>query len=318
MNIISLHVEDEKDKKRLDLFVSERIDLSRSQVQKLIKRGAITRNGDLEKKAGVELKVGDILEISLPGKISLPVPNISVLHETDGFLIVEKPYDVVVHPKQEEISLDELKQTGTVAAWVATTHPEIVGVGEYVNRPGIVHRLDRESSGLMIIAKTQESFEHIKQQFKDRKVEKYYVALCHGQIEKEHDTIDFLIGRGKDGKMAARPKHEKVTLKNVDHLQEGRDALTEFWVEKVFNHYSLIRVKLHTGRTHQIRVHLFAYDHPLAGDSLYINKKIQVNDVSPRLFLHATDLSFTDLSGVVHEFHSDLPEDLSNFLDILV
>lgn len=318
MKTISITAHDLSGTERLDVFLSEHLDMTRSQIQKLIKRKLATISGREVKKTGETVKNGDSIVISIPQREPLSIPDIPIVKETEDYIIIDKPCGVLVHPRQEEMDSGELKETGTIAAWVAARYPQVFGVGEYANRPGIVHRLDREASGLMVVAKTQQSFDSLKEQFKKRTVEKFYFALAHGVIDKEHDKIDFLIARGERGTMAARPRHEKVTLRTVAHIQEGREALTEFWVEKSYHHYTLLRVRLHTGRTHQIRVHFFAYGHPLAGDEIYANKKIQVNEHSPRLFLHSSDLSFDDVRGERQTFHSGLPPNLRDFLTALV
>lgn len=304
---------------RVDVWLSGQMAITRSQVQKLMTQNAILVNDVVPKKAGQMLEAGDIVKVL--EKQDRPVSEVKtkikakklvaprIVSETADYVVIDKPAGLPVHPEQHETTLEELRDTGTVAAWVVTQYPAVYGVGEYSNRPGIVHRLDKDTSGLMVIAKTQAMFDLLKEQFKDRTVKKKYVALAHGHFFTEHGLIDFKIARAKDGRMAARPNIEEVTLKNVDSLQDGRDALTEFSVVKEFVNYTLLDVTLHTGRTHQIRVHMFAYNHPLVGDPLYFNKKtkrdldIELN----RVFLHAGELSFTDLSGETVAFTSPLP-----------
>ena len=138
----------------------------------------------------------------------------------------------------------------------------------------------------------------------------------HGAPETKHDRIDFEISRGVDGKMASRPKINNLKIKNVGKEQEGREAVTEFWVEKEFARFSLLKVKIHTGRTHQIRVHMLAYNHPVVGDSLYFNKKLnrKKDEKLGRVFLHAKELCFLNLQNEKVCYNSDLPEKLADFI----
>ena len=195
-------------------------------------------------------------------------------------------------------------------------YPKLKGVGEYENRPGIVHRLDREASGVMVIAKNQKMFDHLKNQFKKRETEKEYSVLVHGKIENDHGEIDFDIDRSKDGRMASRPKTNRLSLRTIMKIQFGKDALTEFWIERRFARYTLLKVQIHTGRTHQIRVHMLAFNHPVVGDTLYFNKKLNMTRDKElgRLFLHASHLCFRDLKDKKVCFELKLPSELDKFL----
>lgn len=248
---------------------------------------------------------------------------IPIIFENDDYLIINKPAGLVVHGglgvKEEFILTD----------WIKNKYPQIIDVGDDPLRPGIVHRLDKEVSGLMLIAKNQKSFNYFKKQFVSRKVHKEYIALTHGKISKDEDVIDFLIRRARDGyKMAAIPSssktiHEKNKPSNRDlgilrAQEESKEAITEFSVLKRFINYTLLKVKIKTGRTHQIRVHLFAYGHPLLGDPLYYTKKTKVKNEKislGRIFLTATALSFKDLEGEKQKFTIDLPQELQDFLN---
>ncbi len=228
---------------------------------------------------------------------------------------------MLVHPTQAN-------EKGTLADWLVKKYPEIKNVGDSHSpctpslaegenlRPGIVHRLDKDASGLLVVARNQQMFEHLKRQFQDRAVEKQYLVLVYGKIPSNEGIIDFEIDRGQEGKMVARPKLDKLKIKNVGKEQPGREAITEFWVEKRFSRFTLVSVKIHTGRTHQIRVHFFAYGHPVVGDRLYFNKKLfkKSDKKIERLFLHAEKLCFNDLDGEKKCFESALPEDLQLFL----
>jgi 23S rRNA-/tRNA-specific pseudouridylate synthase len=138
-------------------------------------------------------------------------------------------------------------------------------------------------------------------------------------MEKDHGLIDFQIDRGREGKMVARPQIKEVSLRTIKYIQPGKDALTEYWVEKKFVRHTLLRVRIHTGRTHQIRVHMFASNHPVVGDKLYQNKNLlKAKDKGlTRLFLHATKLCFADLDEKRVCFEAGLPEELKTFLEVI-
>lgn len=245
-----------------------------------------------------------------------------IIFENDGYLIINKPAGLIVHgaPGITEPVLTD---------WLRTKYPEIGNVGDDPIRPGIVHRLDKEASGLMIIAKNQKTFDYFKKQFQKRRIVKKYLALSHGQISKEEDIISFPIRRSKDGyKMAALPvSSETISDKNKPNNRdrgtlraqdESKEAITEFCVLQRYINYTLLDVKIKTGRTHQIRVHLYAYGHPLVGDPLYWTKKTKVKNEKiklGRIFLIAYELSFKDSNGEKQKFTIEIPRELQAFLD---
>lgn len=308
---------------RLDIVVAEKQGVTRSQAQKWIKQGFVHINKKGAIKASHAVAEGDVVVIDT----SLPIPSdheverekgaegellmkdIHIIGETDEYVVVNKPAGILVHPTQAG-------EKYTLTHWLTARYPSITSVGESVERPGIVHRLDKEASGILVIAKTQRMFDHLKKQFQDRTVEKEYSVLVHGIMSLDHDEIDFDIDRGRDGAMVSRPHVDGLSLRSVSNRQPGKEALTEYWLKKQFARFALLRVKIHSGRTHQIRVHFFAYNHPVVGDTLYFNKKLnRKRDLElGRLFLHATYLSFTDLSGEKHSFEQPLPEALEAFL----
>lgn len=240
-----------------------------------------------------------------------------IIFENENCVVINKPAGLAVHPGGN-IEAETLKD------WILEKYPKTKGVGEDESRPGIVHRLDMDVSGLMVIAKNQKSYNNLKKQFQDRSIGKEYTALVHGKIDKDYDSIDFHIKRSRDGyRMAAIPKNtENLLIRrtpknrdqgNMDAWFKSRDALTEFEVIKRFVNFTLLKVKIKTGRTHQIRVHLFAYGHPLLGDTLYFTKKSKVKNEKlnlNRVFLFSDKLSFTDLDGSKLEFKLSMPEDL--------
>ena len=287
---------------RIDKFLAEKFKISRAFIQKQIKNGSITVNND-KINAHYKPMLGDIIEIE---KTEKDPPDISpsktikfkIIEKTDDYIVIEKPARLVVHPAE---GIHEL----TLVNGLLAKYPEIAKVGENELRPGIVHRLDRDVSGLMVIARTQKMFDHLKKQFQERSIEKEYTALVHGVIEDEDGTINTPIGRSKtkDGKMAA---HSQET-------EGDREAITEFEVIERKKNYTLLSVKILTGRSHQIRVHLNSIEYPIVGDKLYTNKRIKNADLN-RLFLHASRLAFNDLDSERKEYKSKLPKELINFL----
>jgi 23S rRNA pseudouridine1911/1915/1917 synthase len=247
--------------------------------------------------------------------------NIEIIFENENCLVINKPAGLAVHEG------GNIKDK-TLVDWLKENYKDIKNVGEDPLRPGIVHRLDKDVSGLMVIAKNQKSFNSLKKQFKNREVIKEYSALVHGRIDKDYDTIDFPIKRSKDGyKMAAIPKNTEDLLTrrqpksrdkgNIDAFFKAKDAITEFEVIKRFVNYSFLKVKIKTGRTHQIRVHLYSYGHPLVGDTLYFTKKTKVKNEKlglERIFLYSDKLSFKDLDNSTLEFSLEMPEELKNMI----
>src|SRR3989344_352828 len=295
---------------RLDVFLAKKLKISRSQVQKMIGMEQIFVNKKLPKKPGDNLTEGEVIEIK-KAKITIEAKekkkagqvkfDVKIITATPDYIIVEKPTGMLAHPTMAE-------EKNTLANFIVKKYPQVKKVGDDPMRPGIVHRLDKEASGLMVIARTQKMFNHLKEQFKNRTIEKEYLALAHEPMARNWDEIDFPISRSETSdRMAAIPAGE---------ASRGKEAKTEFTVEKNFINFALIRVKTHTGRMHQIRVHLLAYNHPLAGDPLYFQKKQKRtwDEKLGRLFLHSTKLGFTDLEGNKKEFESPLPKELKEFL----
>lgn len=316
-----LFVPEEKNGRRLDLFLSEETGMSRTKIQKIIRSGGMTINGEKIKKVGIPARANDVIEINEapyekkrqrrlaeredPGLLEM----VRIVSETPDYLVLIKPAGLLTHPT-------DAGETIAVTTWLLNRFPDIKNVGEDADRPGIVHRLDKEASGLLVIPKTQDMFRHLKQQFQERRIYKEYMVLAHGTIDANQDIIDFEIDRGKEGRMAARPKINGISLHTVGIMQEGKEAITEFRVVQRFSRYTLLAVTIHTGRTHQIRVHLFAYGHPVVGDALYANKKLigKRDKKLHRLFLHAAKLCFYDYSRTQRCFEAALPEELTAFL----
>jgi 23S rRNA pseudouridine1911/1915/1917 synthase len=287
---------------RLDKILIGKVEGSRSEIQKKIKAGDITVNG---KKVTPHhfVRTGDIVRISA-AKIKIAKkeekinePEIEIIHEDPDYLIVYKPAGLLVHAVPG-------KREPTLSAALQLKYPEIQKVGE-AGRYGIVHRLDREVSGLLIVARTPRAYEYFKNAFATREVKKEYLGLAYGEVPNEAGDIVFKVGRGRSGKMAARPEGS----------DEGKEALTKYEIIKQYQGYTFLKIRIITGRTHQIRVHFLALGYPLVGDAMYAKaagkfKKIPLD----RVFLHAASLSFTDLNGKPQEFHKDLPAELEEVL----
>lgn len=295
-------------------------DTSRSQIQKRIQNGEILVNHQVVKVHHF-LRTGDQIIILEKPKYEQPTikessPSLQqprLLFEDEHYIIVDKPAGMLVHPTEKQ-------ETNTLFHWLIQHFPEIKQIGGETYRAGIIHRLDRDVSGVMAAARSYEGFLHLKQQFKERKVKKIYLALVYGQMPHNSGKIDIPIGRNKEGKFVAHPRWGKRKLQEKD-----KTAYTLYEVKKTYKNYSLLSVQILTGRTHQIRIHLSAVGHPIVGDREYGPKKnffhtffrkIKVIH-SPRLMLHSTQLGFLHLDQTPREFISPLPHDMEAFLNTL-
>ncbi len=302
---MKIKITDKEQGQRLDKFLTTKLPITRSQIQKLIKRGKIIVNGE---KSTVHrfLKLGDQIEIAnkkikdLTEEKKLEANTkvkIKIVFEDDNIIIIDKPAGLLVH------ATDKM-ETDTLVNGLLAYCPKIKKVGDDKLRPGIVHRLDKDISGLMLVCKTQKAFDYFKKQFQTRKIKKTYNALVHGQMEKTEGIIDMPIARSANGgKMAVKPKS-----------QGGKEAITKYAVKKQFKNFSLLEVELLTGRTHQIRAHFNAINHPVAGDQLYKQKKVKEKLEIDRPFLHSTILGFEKLDGKYLEFKSKLPTKLQKII----
>lgn len=251
-------------KRRLDRYLRSRLPgLSRSRLQKLINAGAVTVNEGMPKSSTM-VKKGDVIDIMVPPPAFKRIPAedipIQVLYEDDHLIVLNKQANLVVHPARSN-------QTGTMVnalAWYYRAVQENglealsnVGVKEF--RPGIVHRLDKDTTGAIIVAKTDEAHWGMGKQFEKRTIQKYYLAIVHGEMEEAGGVIDQPIGKHKN-------VHEAYAVRNDS---SGRDSVTLYRVREVFEGYSLVELELKTGRTHQIRVHLTWMGHPIISDIIY-------------------------------------------------
>ncbi|MFH1598153.1 MAG: RluA family pseudouridine synthase [Patescibacteria group bacterium] len=221
--------------------------------------------------------------------------SIKIIKNCDDYLVIVKPSGLIVHPNAHQ-------KTSTLVDWLIEKYPIIKGVGENEMRPGIVHRLDQDVSGLMVVAKNSKSFYHLKKQFQDRLVKKEYYGLVFGKPDPDQGEITLSVGRSKTEPGKFKIKHD----------QTGKPCLTQYQVTKKFKKFALLDIILKTGRTHQIRVHLKGIGHSLVGDKLYKSKGGKTS--LDRIFLHAYSLGFNDLNGQWQQFKIDLPPDLKSYL----
>ena len=297
---------------RLDRFLTSVLgDQSRSQLQRLIKDGQV-RVAGREAKANQPVKAGQTITVDVPEPVDAAVvPEalpVSILYHDPHIIIVDKPAGMVVHPAAGHAS-------GTLVNALLHLVDDLSGVGGE-KRPGIVHRLDRGTSGLMVVAKHDRAHEELARQFHDREVEKEYIALVWGEVMAGR-RIDLAVGRDA----ANRKKMSAVSAR----VRRSREAVTRIVRAEHFGRtLTLVHVAIHTGRTHQIRVHLSAIGHPVVGDALYggVHRRV-AGDLRAvthldRPFLHAARLAFKHpADGRRMEFTSDLPEDLQRVLDEL-
>lgn len=284
---------------RLDVFLSEKIkELSRSRIQKIVEEQRVRING-VSRKSSYKLREGERVEIDFelpePEKIEPENIPIEVLYSDVCIAVVDKPSGMVVHPGAGN-------KRHTLVHTLLYHFPDIKMVGPE-ERPGIVHRLDKETSGVMVVAKNLKAYKELQRQFKVREVEKFYVGLVWGKMSRHEGKISWAVGRHK--------KHgEKMSIKT----RKPRSAETLYTVQKEYGEFTLLEIKPTTGRTHQIRVHLSASGHPVVGDNRYGGRKSKIS--CPRLFLHAQRLVFFHPETKERvEFSSRLPQDLRDFLD---
>jgi len=282
-------VEQPDSKKRLDIYLSEKLGITRSAVAHTIKRNEANVNGK-PAAAGLRLKTGD--EVTTLPASSKELPEepglLAVLAETKDYLVIDKPAGLTVHATAE-------RKTGTLVNRLLAYDPLIRNVGE-AHRPGIVHRLDRDVSGVMVAAKTEAAYEYLKNQFADHKMNKEYAAVVLGVVAQPSGTIKASIGRNRKGRMSVKP--------------DGLSAITHFEILRRGKKSTLLKITTETGRMHQIRVHAKHIGHPIVGDSLYAPKDARVK--AKRLLLHASKIGFTDMAGNEVAYESPLPPEFKN------
>jgi len=299
---------------RVDVFLSMQRDLlTRSRVKKIIDEGLVRVNGK-HSKPSARLRAGDIVVVieKEPRECSIAPEDIplEVVYEDSSILLVDKPAGIVVHPAAGHFS-------GTLVNALMFHCDGLSGIGG-IKRPGIIHRLDKNTSGIMIVAKTDEAHIGLSQQFKSHTVKKVYKALVHGDVKGESGTIELPIGR-----------HPKDRKKMSARSGRGKSALTRWNVYRRFGGITLLEVRIETGRTHQIRVHLNDAGYPLVGDDVYGNSKKRTNTMAgnelgealkkiKRQALHACLIGFHHpVTDAYMEFTAPLPADMTDLCQAL-
>jgi 23S rRNA pseudouridine1911/1915/1917 synthase len=296
----------EKDNVRIDAFLSrdQVTNLSRSRIKELVTWGNILVNGKKVKPSYL-LKAGEKISIDIPDQIDLPLQPenipLDIYHEDEHMMVINKSAGMIVHPTSKV-------RTGTlVNAILFHCQGKLPGING-VNRPGIVHRLDKETSGLMMVAKSEQAHRILTKQIKERKIVKKYMALVHGVVKDRAGFIEAPIGRDQ--------KHgNKMAVSDI----ASREAKTYFEIIRNFESFTLLLLRLYTGRTHQIRVHLKFIGHPVVGDKVYGPRKGK----TPLIFitrqaLHSQYLQFTHpVNHQVMSFTSPLPDDIMQQLSAL-
>ena len=274
MDLIELFV-DEEDDERLDVYLAVQLnEVSRSFIQKLIKEGLVIVNGET-KKPRYLVKEGDYIKFQIPKPKKLEIVHedipLDIHYEDEDIVIVNKPKDMVVHPAPGNYR-------GTLVNALLYHIDNLSSINGII-RPGIVHRLDKDTSGLLVVAKNDNSHRFLSEQLKNREILREYVAITHGVLKNEEGIIDAPIGRD--------PRDRKRMAVNA---RNGKGAITYYRVLDYLDGYTLVQANLKTGRTHQIRVHFKHINHPIVGDPVYSNRK--EDRKYDGQFLHARKLGF--------------------------
>ncbi len=300
MGLIELYVGEEEDE-RLDLYLSNELDeISRTYIQKLIKENLVKVNG-VHKKSSYLVKEGDTIKVELPEpkKLEIIPENIplDIVYEDKDLAVINKPQGMVVHPAPGNYS--------STLVNALLYHMDSLSSINGIIRPGIVHRLDKDTSGLLLIAKNDFIHRELSNQLKERDIHREYIAIVHGILHNDSGRIDAPIGRDPRNR-----KKMTVISKN------SKEAITNYWVLDRFSKYTFAKVRLETGRTHQIRVHFSYINHPIVGDPLYSSGKNEFN--LDKQLLHARKIGFVHPRTKEHmEFECDIPEPFKGIVDKL-
>ncbi|MEI7749730.1 MAG: RluA family pseudouridine synthase [Candidatus Moraniibacteriota bacterium] len=294
--------------KRLDAFLAAytRTDgLSRSDTRAGIEAGLVTLNGKIETSPTKRLRCGDIVVST----IAPPPPatlfsnrdlSLPIIFEDEDLMVISKPAGVQMHPAGNDT-------TGTVANWIVAARPEMATVGGDRLRPGIVHRLDRNTSGIVVLAKTDEACVILRDLFRERATEKTYLALVVGHVDPLSDTIDYPLAQ-RTGTLQRQAVKEPDVFKG-----EMKEASTSYVLKERFAESDLLEIFPKTGRTHQIRIHLAAIGHPVLGDNLYGGRRMRKTGMPVRQLLHASRIVFP-FKGERLSFEAPFPSDFADFL----
>ncbi|MDU4378605.1 MAG: RluA family pseudouridine synthase [Anaerococcus vaginalis] len=286
---------------RIDKYLSDLFEeIPREKVKDFIKDEKIKINNK-KIKPSYKLILEDEIEISdklfEKEKIEAEKMNLKIIYENEDFAIIDKDDNVIVHPAGSIVSGTLVNGLLDYFGYDNLSH---IGGDD---RPGIVHRLDKDTTGLMVIAKNNSSYKYLKNLFETRKIDKEYLAICNGIFQKKSGTIQTFMDRDPNNR-------RKMAVTN-----SGRDAISKYEVISENNGYSLVKIKILTGRTHQIRVHMTYINHPLLGDPVYGNVKHKFNLYHQ--LLHCHKLGFTDKNGIYREFCADCHEDFKKYQKIL-
>lgn len=290
-NVNQWQINEEFEGKRLDQAISKNYpEISRTLAQEMIKNGEIKVNNSLA-KTSQKLKKGDFVEVSLRSdelntEIQATEMNLPILYEDNDIIVINKPFGLVVHPGAGN------EKVTVVSALLSHTNLSPIGAPD---RPGVVHRLDKETSGIMVLAKTKEAHKNLAEQFATHELDKEYIAIIQGHIVNKKGRIQVAIERD--------PVHRQRM--KATSAENGRMAISIFEVMEYLKNSTLIKVKILTGRTHQIRVHMAFTGHPLLGDTTYGGKKYG----NQEHFLHSYKLSFKHpITGKTMTFEAEIPE----------
>lgn len=286
---------------RIDKYLSDLFEeIPREKVKDFIKDEKIKINNK-KIKPSYKLILEDEIEISdklfEKEKIEAEDMNLKIIYENEDFAIIDKDENVIVHPAGSIVSGTLVNGLLDYFGYDNLSH---IGGDD---RPGIVHRLDKDTTGLMVIAKNNSSYKYLKNLFETRKIDKEYLAICNGIFQKKSGTIQTFMNRDPNNR-------RKMAVTN-----SGRDAISKYEVISENNGYSLVKIKILTGRTHQIRVHMTYINHPLLGDPVYGNVKHKFN--LDHQLLHCHKLGFTDKNGIYKEFCANVHEDFKKYQKIL-
>ncbi len=300
MNNINVTAAQSDTDKRIDVFITEMLpERSRSYVQKLLKNNAVTVNGR-DVKANYKIKEGDFVNVEIPQDEELSVEAedipLDIIYEDEDILIVNKPKDMVVHPAAGHYS-------GTLVNAVMNHCRDNLSGINGVLRPGIVHRIDKDTTGALIVCKNDRAHRSLAAQLEVHSISRKYIAIVHGHFKESEFTITTTIGR-----------HPNDRKKMAINVKNGKNAVTDVKVLKELKGYSLIECTLHTGRTHQIRVHMASVGHPVLGDEVYGPKKCPIKGLQGQC-LHAYLIGFIHPStGEYAEYTAPLPDYMNELL----
>jgi len=300
-------IDQENSGQRIDRFLKEEFfcneEITRGEIIRLIKDEKILVNAKSVKPSYI-LKEDDQIEIEEIKKAKELKMNqnikFQIVFENKDIIIIEKPTGLKVHP-------DNFEETDTLANGLLARFPELKSVGENSLRPGIVHRLDKDTSGLMVVARNQKSFKILKEKFGNREVEKKYLALVWGRLEEKKGTIDKSIARATN--------YKKQVIAEGKTKTKIRRAVTQYEVVKSFKDFDLVEATPKTGRMHQIRVHFFSLGHPLVGDRKYSLKKFPNSEKFSHHLLHAKSLAF-NLFEKDYSFESEIPQGFKDVIEL--